>query len=684
MKEAHFQSLEIFTQTLNDGMASARATSLALSILWALLAPQAVTATSARPCVLALDAGDALRQGCGHASIVDLSGRGREGLFACCPDPHWATLTVSEGASRGPVCTCEEGAARFRCAPGEDAHFVALEHVNDDYCDCESGSDEIGTSACSGVSDGDNLEKGFWCANHGFEAKWIPASRVDDGVCDCCDGSDESARRGGTECRDTCLDLRAARELKKAEVQKVIEEGKKTAADAWGQFEEKKKLENQKLEKIEKFADSVELGLQTRLGAVYALEEKKYYRSVRKEQLAWARVQARRWRLRSRSGKLPTEEDVPATVDSIDIDVETEKPKPAEAKVSESVDDEEVKLSDIEVHKIRTLEDAQRALAQLKKIRLRLEDSPDTEIVPLQRYLQIKEDTEAATHKPISKKTTSQRRKQTLLAPLLDGNMDEWRKVARLLAESLGVLCSPVRGIFELYSLAAPASALWWIDEKVRKSMSHIGPARIWFVQTGLYDLWLRFWDAGPTLYFYLFYTRAFEEEMVTTSAHLQPLREIRDLVERIITKTRQVATNSGSFKFKDEVTAEARRLGVEPLLGECLERNLAGYKYSLCLFQSAKQGPTSLGKFESWSSDSAALCVQNPQTGEFYEGCAAMKFTNGQKCWSGPKRELTVLFSCAVETQILEVDEPSTCSYTMLVSTPLACGHLEEYIKKL
>ena len=62
----------------------------------------------------------------------------------------------------------------------DNREIIPFNMVNDDYCDCQDGSDEPSTSACP--------TQNFHCS---MSSMLIPSSRVNDGVCDCCDGSDE-------------------------------------------------------------------------------------------------------------------------------------------------------------------------------------------------------------------------------------------------------------------------------------------------------------------------------------------------------------------------------------------------------------------------------------------------------------------------------------------------------------
>lgn len=97
------------------------------------------------------------------------------------PYPRGVPEYLAEKYS-GKTFTCDNG-----------SKVLPSSSINDNFCDCEDGSDEPGTSAC--------LNGIFHCINKGYRVTTIPSSRVDDGICDCCDGTDEGIV---TKCPNTC------------------------------------------------------------------------------------------------------------------------------------------------------------------------------------------------------------------------------------------------------------------------------------------------------------------------------------------------------------------------------------------------------------------------------------------------------------------------------------------------
>lgn len=122
-------------------------------------------------------------------------------VLCALPEAAWC----GEGASLGVAPGLAEAYAikdgrHFHCLDG--VQVLPYEQLNDDYCDCDDGSDEPGTAACSGVAPAESASTGFFCLNVGHVGKHIPSSRVNDFVCDCCDGSDEKGT--ASPCGNTC------------------------------------------------------------------------------------------------------------------------------------------------------------------------------------------------------------------------------------------------------------------------------------------------------------------------------------------------------------------------------------------------------------------------------------------------------------------------------------------------
>mmetsp|Transcript_4175 Transcript_4175/g.5576 ORF Transcript_4175/g.5576 Transcript_4175/m.5576 type:complete len:473 (+) Transcript_4175:150-1568(+) len=108
--------------------------------------------------------------------------------------------------------------AIFTCDDGKKT--IASSSINDDYCDCDDGTDEPGTSACAG-----RLSARFYCTNIGFKSMYIPSSKVGDGICDCCDGSDEIDNPYGVVCENECDEVGKKWREEQARIEQARGEG---------------------------------------------------------------------------------------------------------------------------------------------------------------------------------------------------------------------------------------------------------------------------------------------------------------------------------------------------------------------------------------------------------------------------------------------------------------------------
>ncbi|XP_014235343.1 glucosidase 2 subunit beta isoform X1 [Trichogramma pretiosum] len=138
----------------------------------------------------------------------------------------------------------------FECLDG--SRTISFLKVNDDYCDCEDGSDEPGTAACPNGT--------FYCQNTGHQSVYIPSSWVNDGVCDCCDASDEYS--SDMKCLDNCHELGREAWIKAQEAIELAKEGNKIRQEYITRGKQLK-IENQsQLTKLQTDREEAELSKQ--------------------------------------------------------------------------------------------------------------------------------------------------------------------------------------------------------------------------------------------------------------------------------------------------------------------------------------------------------------------------------------------------------------------------------------
>uniref|UniRef100_A0AAV1UK73 Glucosidase 2 subunit beta n=1 Tax=Peronospora matthiolae TaxID=2874970 RepID=A0AAV1UK73_9STRA len=133
--------------------------------------------------------------------------------------------------------------------------------------------------------------------------------------------------------------------------------------------------------------------------------------------------------------------------------------------------------------------------------------------------------------------------------------------------------------------------------------------------------------------------------------------------------------------KLLEAQTLMNKEYGVDRLFfglrDKCVESSGGQYTYKVCLFGKATQDQTILGNME----DIKGIEVQDGE-GSPEDSSAAgpivkqVKFSNGQKCWNGPNRSLTVTLECGPEPmELSDIEEPSTCVYSAKLRTPVVCS---------
>lgn len=183
----------------------------------------------------------------------------------------------------------DEKTGTFTCRDGSKT--ISALRVNDNYCDCADGSDEVNTSACIMIWGERLIQSGegavFKCRETGSFEQSIPLHWVNDGFCDCCDGSDENA--GSVQCPNTCGEAareRADQLQKETEMRRIAAKTKGMMKKAVEDYRETTKKE---IPRLEKQLVTVEAKLKNQQAVLDTLvkQEEEEREAVRKRYEKW-------------------------------------------------------------------------------------------------------------------------------------------------------------------------------------------------------------------------------------------------------------------------------------------------------------------------------------------------------------------------------------------------------------
>ena len=116
----------------------------------------------------------------------------------------------------------------------DNSKVINLSAFNDDFADCDDGSDEPGTSAStSGL---------FYCKNDGYFPEVIKKWSVGDGICDCVDGSDE-LYNSNARCNNKTFELMQQLQPKLQSISEIYNESQKVLSELQQKIRERSLLD---------------------------------------------------------------------------------------------------------------------------------------------------------------------------------------------------------------------------------------------------------------------------------------------------------------------------------------------------------------------------------------------------------------------------------------------------------
>lgn len=150
--------------------------------------------------------------------------------------------------------------------------------------------------------------------------------------------------------------------------------------------------------------------------------------------------------------------------------------------------------------------------------------------------------------------------------------------------------------------------------------------------------------------------------------AEAVPAREKK--IEAVDRKSALEAQKKSAEEARSEYNTYSDSLEFLSLKGQCFELLDGKYTYSVCAMDKVTQRDTgmqaSLGKFKE---------LIKAADGSSY----SLHYDNGDHCWGiGEPRKAEVTVECGAEHRLKVASEPSTCHYSFVLESPMACT--EEY----
>ncbi|GMH32233.1 hypothetical protein BSKO_00067 [Bryopsis sp. KO-2023] len=516
----------------------------------------------------------------------------------------------------------------FACFDG--VGVVPFDAVNDDYCDCQDGSDEPGTSACG------NGE--FYCENIGHQPRILASQFVDDGICDCCDGSDEIEG-----CGNTCAELGA--ELK-ADIEKrlkVVETGLKTKE---ARIAEGLTLRKSWEEEIVRITGEVE-------------KQKEVVEKLRVEKIEADRIE------REEAERQQALEDSLKTNETSGDDAETGETEKRDTENAENTgnpgagDEGESGTLGNTGEGVQDSDEAEEGWSEAVKASAQHME---------QKEVSGEQEPDSASHSAQAN-AESDMEKSVENSVDVESKEEESFGGAQVVPESQLGGDSDVEVLDEdeqddIDAVTYDAEDAYEMDPKdydeadnedpssPPDSTSHGFMERVSSLANRVKDSMFGKSSGG---------TKASQSRpKVKTqeqSAISQQLNKAESELRSLESKLKDL---------NDKMTRDHGPSGEYTSLdGRCVDVQVGKYGYEMCPFGEAKQteggGSTGLG---SWHG--------------FDEAYKWMSFSRGRKCWSGPARSLNLQLQCGEADEIMNVEEPNMCEYVGIFKTPAFCNQEE------